>query len=123
LDLYRIQLEDKLNWQETIEPVALDCLIPPMVIQMLVENAIKHGIGLSLKPGFINLSIVLQASYLVLKMENSIADQVAPSESGQGIGIHNIERRLKLIYGDAAAFSIDVGIESAKIILSVPIEY
>ncbi len=122
LDLYRIQLEGKLNWNQMIGEGVEQYLIPPMVVQMLVENAIKHGISLSIKPGYINFTAYISHNRLVLQLQNSLSDDTSQKDPGQGIGLQNIQQRLTLIYGDQAKFLIDIDGQCAVVNLIIPAE-
>lgn len=122
LDLYRIQLEGKLNWNQTLGEGVEQYLIPPMVVQMLVENAIKHGISLSIKPGYINFTAHISHNRLVLQLQNSLSDETSPKDPGQGIGLQNIKQRLNLIYGEQSKFLIDIDDQCAVVNLIIPAE-
>jgi two-component system, LytTR family, sensor kinase len=122
LDLYRIQLEDKLTWREDIQEEAWECLIPPMIIQMLVENALKHGLSLAMNSGYIHLIIKVKDNKLVLLLENSVDQQTDKKPSSNGVGIDNIRKRLRLIYGEFATFEILIMQDKAQVSLIIPKE-
>jgi len=122
LDLYKIQLEHRLSWVEKIDPAALECLLPPMVVQMIVENAIKHGISQSVEPGCIHLSINIVENKLAIYLENTVPNLPRASQNNNGIGIKNIRKRLHLTYGENATFNLNLSDQLAKTHLNIPVE-
>jgi LytS/YehU family sensor histidine kinase len=104
LDLELIRFEDRLRLKYEIEEDALDDLVPPMMLQMLVENAIKHGIGKSVEPGEISISAIENEGILVLSVVNTGKLQEKPLQAG--FGIQSTANRLNLIFGNKASFKI-----------------
>lgn len=107
LELVGIQYEDKLNYTINADEAVLDNAIPPMILQLLAENAIKHGIALSPTGGIIAINISQQEQQLVLHVKNTgTLQQKNKLEDSTGIGLKNIEKRLKLIYNNDAQLHI-----------------
>lgn len=102
LDLERLQYEERLSWNLDISQEALGASIPPMLLQQLVENAVKHGIAAQPGRGEILISARLQAGHLQLRVENT--GQVS---SGNGFGLTNARERLRLLCGAGAALSLE----------------
>lgn len=102
IDLSKIQFEDRLEFIKNIDPNALDLHIPPMIIQLLIENAIKHGISNLKKGGTIILNIKKEGEELVIEVKNTGRLQI--SQDSTQLGLKNIEQRLKLLYADKASF-------------------
>lgn len=103
LELLKIQYEDKLRYVIDADENLLNELIPPMVFQLLVENAVKHGIGLSSTGGEIWISLKKSGAELLLSVKNTgNLQQNNKLEESLGIGLNNIRERLKLLYGDQA---------------------
>ncbi|MCH5687453.1 hypothetical protein LWM68_26215 [Niabella sp. W65] len=75
-----------------------------MMLQMLVENAIKHGISHQKKRGLVKLGATLANNTLELKVENT--GRLKEQQQGGGFGIRSIRERLKLMYGNNAMFNI-----------------
>lgn len=104
LDLELIRFEDRLKLNYDIEDETLDDLVPPMMLQMLVENAIKHGISKSVDPGEIHITATEKDQKLILKVINT---GVLQSQSLQeGFGLQSTTSRLHLIFGTNANFTI-----------------
>lgn len=104
LELCKIQYEHRLHYEITIDPDTESVRIPPMIIQILVENSVKHGISSRLEGGTIWVAAHLEENKLVMEVSNS-GDWVHSTErkvENSGIGLPNIRRRLQLIYGESA---------------------
>lgn len=107
LQLLKIQYEDKLQYTIDAEELLMNEQIPPMVLQMLVENAIKHGIGATNQAGEIRIHIHKPSRELLLEVSNT--GQFEPSQGttdNLGIGLQNIKERLQLLHGDQAKLRI-----------------
>ena len=97
LRLESIQFEDRLQYKIEVGPETLDYKIPPMVIQMLVENAIKHGISTLPEGGEIKIISHLENDALVVEVINT--GQLKTKNETLGIGLKNATDRLKLLFG------------------------
>lgn len=104
LALELIRFEDRLTIQYDVSPDLLDFQLPPMMLQTLVENAIKHGIGKSLKPGLILIKAFKTEKKLNLQILNTGCLQMDAGH--EGFGIQSTTNRLKLIFGEEASFDI-----------------
>lgn len=104
LALVRLQLGARLQYQERIDPAALPVQVPKFALQLLVENAIKHGLGLAPGPG--QLDIAIGVDGCVLQMDVSNSGTMGDRAASQGIGLDNLEQRLRLGFGDAAGFTL-----------------
>ncbi len=104
LALELIRFEDRLNVIYSIDEEALDHQVPPMMLQTLVENAIKHGIGKTVNKGEISILANETNGQLVLSVINSGVLEI--KQHHDGFGLQSTSNRLQLIFGDAASFSI-----------------
>ena len=105
LALELIRFEDRLNVQYGIDDDTLDHQVPPMMLQTLVENAIKHGIGKTMHKGEISILASETNGQLVLSVINTGLLDIQPDH--EGFGLQSTSNRLLLIFGDAASFSIE----------------
>lgn len=105
LDLELIRFEDRLNVQYRIDDETLDHQVPPMMLQTLVENAIKHGIGKTVNKGEISILASETNGQLILSVINSGLLEI--KQGHEGFGLQSTSNRLQLIFGDAASFSIE----------------
>lgn len=104
LEISKIQYEDRLQFQMDISSETKSIQIPPMIVQMLVENAVKHGISILKNGGEINIKTFLNNNnfHIIVKNTGSISQH----ESSTKIGLKNIEERLKLLFDDKANFKL-----------------
>ncbi|ELR72960.1 hypothetical protein C900_00921 [Fulvivirga imtechensis AK7] len=115
LNLESIQFEDRLQYKLEIKPETLDLKIPPMAIQLLVENAIKHGISNLPEGGQINIRSYLENNILNVEVINT--GQLVKCNDSTGIGLQNASNRLKLLFGklsDLKIQNLDSNFVSAK---------
>ena len=104
LNLESIQYEDRLSYTLEIQQATLEYKIPPMAIQLLVENAIKHGISELPKGGEIRISTKVRKSQLIVEVKNT--GRIQYKNKGTGIGLTNIAERLKLVFGTDTEFNL-----------------
>jgi LytS/YehU family sensor histidine kinase len=111
LALEKIRYEDRLNVQMNIEPAALSVQVPPMMVQTLVENAVKHGISKPLKGGFIQVDAHTTGEFAYISIRNTGVLQQINSD---GFGLVNTTQRLALTFGSQSRFEIKQ--ESAEVV-------
>lgn len=104
IEISKIQFEDRLQFHTNIDKSTLNIQIPPMIIQMLVENATKHGISNLKAGGKINLSTTLKENQLLIEVSNT--GVLRQSIDSTQLGLKNIKKRLELLYGEAATFNL-----------------
>lgn len=92
----------KLVVEKELDPEALDSYVPSMIIQPLVENAVKHGIAARLEGGRIIIRVRRGIGSAIIEIEDNGHGFSQPDESseGHGIGLNNVSERLQVIYGD-----------------------
>ncbi len=100
----KIQLEDRLKYTEQKNQDTLKVQIPPMIIQLLIENAVKHGIATIKNGGEIVLTTKKENDFLSIIVSNT--GKLIIAEDTTKLGLKNIEQRLELMYGHAATFSL-----------------
>jgi two-component system LytT family sensor kinase len=101
---------DKLKVVKELEPASLEHLVPSMILQPLVENAVKHGFASKVDCGSIYIRSRCAGQRLVVEVEDDGVGMPlsgASASSGTGIGILNIKERLLVVYGDAAEINIE----------------
>lgn len=121
--LASIQYEQRLQWQQQID-IALDGFqVPPMMVQMLVENAIKHGIALQKDGGTLKLHIFCRPQFLCIELSNTgtLTSQADPLYSTK-LGLTNISQRLKLLYNNEAHFSLQQQGDTVVASLLLPLD-
>jgi LytS/YehU family sensor histidine kinase len=104
LDLEHMRFEDRLRVSCFLEPRALTCRVPPMIVQILVENGLKHGIAQLPQGGELRIAARVANDRLQVEVTNS--GKLYPEARQAGSGLHNARERLRLIYGDAASLTL-----------------
>jgi LytS/YehU family sensor histidine kinase len=105
LSLEKIRYEDRLDWKLTIDPACQKAQIPPMLLQTLVENGIKHGISHSVKGGCIELTAAKKDQMMLITVTNPGHLKTNKSIS-HGLGLVNSQNRLHLLYGKTAQIEL-----------------
>lgn len=121
LALEHIRFEDRLKVEYDIDEDTLDQQVPPMMLQTLVENAIKHGIGKQKEGGIVKVISDFKENHHELVVRNT-GHLNGATISSDGFGISSTQTRLKLLFGKKAFFEIkDAGdnIVEAKVIMPV----
>lgn len=103
LALEKIRYENRLDIRKNIYPDALGVQVPPMMLQTLVENAIKHGVSKPIKGGFVNLEAQVRQGNLHVCISNT---GVLENTDSGGFGLENTAHRLELLFGNVASFRI-----------------
>lgn len=103
--LEKIHFEDKLAFSAQVEEGLSKASIPPLGIQLLVENAIKHGIGTQPKGGNIHLSLQRQNGHVQVQVENTGRLSALPGPSG--IGIQSLLERINHSLDQPGTFALD----------------
>lgn len=106
LGLESIRFEERLKTEFDIDPASQNFLVPPLMIQTLVENGIKHGISRLTQGGLIQMKTNVEGRKLRIRIRNSGQLINGTRRSERGLGLKNTMQRLKLIYGDDASFRI-----------------
>jgi two-component system, LytTR family, sensor kinase len=117
LELEKMRLGVRLTVSLQINPDTLPLLVPHLVLQPLVENAIRHGIASSREKGWIEISSIRKNHVYELRVRNSVGNR---RPSGTGVGLRNTEARLHYLYSKEASFSFvfeDNGNAAATLIL------
>lgn len=106
LDLEKIRFEERLNYSTQIEEKAAKVEIPPMMVQTLVENGIKHGISKRTEGGKISVCSFIDDSKLHIQILNTGRFNEDDLKHATGFGIQNTKHRLNLLYGETGIFQI-----------------
>jgi LytS/YehU family sensor histidine kinase len=104
LALEHIRFEDRLNIEYDIDEETLDQPVPPMMLQTLVENAIKHGISKKMEGGVIKIISDFRNDQHELIVTNT--GHLNGDFNPDGFGLYSTQNRLMLLYGEKAHFEI-----------------
>jgi sensor histidine kinase YesM len=112
LEIHRIRFQGSLDINEELDPDTLDALVPNLILQPLVENAIKHGVGQNEEGARISLRSYRETAsgLLVLSIEDNgpgltPGAELKASQAGR-VGIANTRERLRALYGSAASLEL-----------------
>ena len=109
LEIEQIRFQDRLAIEYQIQDDALDALTPPLILQPLVENAIKHGIAPLERDGRVTLSGALHNGSLELTVEDNgpgLSDDLE-RRIEERVGLANTRERLRQLYGENQRFEIE----------------
>ena len=121
LALEQMRFEERLRIEMNIDDNTLNLPVPPMMLQTLVENAIKHGISKDINGGFIKIISRIRNGNHELIIQNS--GELNGEINGNGFGIKSTEDRLKHLYHGKAQFKITTreGIVESEIVMPITI--
>ncbi len=106
LEILKVRMQDRLRAELTVPEGLYSADFPPMMLQSLVENAIKHGLEPKADGGAITVSAEVIHGKLAVAVADTGVGFAQAATAGTGTGLTNIRERLKLIYGDAAEMKI-----------------
>jgi two-component system, LytTR family, sensor kinase len=116
--------EDKLRVEKRVEASALEAQVPSMLLQPIVENAIKHGLGPKLGGGVIQIAAHKQGGFMMIEVRDNgvgIPREILSQVHQKGIGINNVQERLRVLYGSEFLFHIECPADGGTaIVLGIP---
>jgi signal transduction histidine kinase len=104
LEIERARFDERLRVETVIDPEALRRLIPNLVLQPLVENAVKHGLSRKVGPGTLRIAARLDGDVLTLVVGDDgigMSSTVLAHVYERGVGLRNLRARLERLYGPA----------------------
>ena len=107
LSLEKLRYENRLNYYFEVDKNSLNTKIPPMTLQVLVENAIKHGIGTSKEGGHVLIKSTYKENVFLLTVVNSGKLKQNTTFVNTGVGLKNLEKRLFLSFQNDAVFKVN----------------
>ncbi len=120
LGVEALRLGERLRVEADIEPRARDCLLPSLLLQPLVENAVTHGIAPLDTPAPFRVRARRHSGRLALELENGL--DPAPRRSDGGLGLANVRARLAAQYGADATLRVESDAERFLVTLDLPAE-
>jgi hypothetical protein len=119
LEIERVRFEDRLQLEEQVDEGCLGLELPPLLLQPLVENAVKHGVAGLPEGGSIALGARAEGRRVIVTVANSFdAEAGAGRPSGQGLAI--VEQRLRSFYGGAARMVVGSSEDRFRVELRLP---
>jgi len=117
LEIMAVRFGARLRWQIEVSPALRALAFPPMLLQPLVENAVKHGIEPKLEGGMLSICASLNEARLHLEVRDDGAG-FQDESLRQGTGLSNVRARLRALYGDAARLDVQPG-KTAGVVASM----
>jgi LytS/YehU family sensor histidine kinase len=107
LDVEQVRFGSRLNVEIDVDEECSDCMVPPLVLQPLIENAVKHGIATMVDGGTIRVEGHVVDGSLEIRVENGF-DPDSPAPRRHGLGLRNVRSRLETRFGNAARLTAHV---------------
>ena len=120
VSLERVRFEDRLRFERTLDPGVLEARVPPMLVQVLVENAVKHGVAALPEGGVVRVRATLDGGNMTLSVSNSGSMRHAYDAGGHGL--RNVMTRLRLLYDHHASFSLTDTTGETVATVTLPVE-
>jgi two-component system, LytTR family, sensor histidine kinase AlgZ len=121
LAIEKVRFGTRLNTEMKIEENAKRCLVPTLVLQPLVENAVGHGIAKLMDGGIVKLTAENHDGRLAILVENSMDPDAPPARKG-GVGLRNVQERLEARYGKEASLRATADEDIFRVNLAMPAE-
>jgi sensor histidine kinase YesM len=120
LQIEQVRFGSRLEVSAHVPPDAAGVCVPPLILQPLVENAVRHGVATTLEGGRVAIDARRAGSRMVVSVSNP-RDRTA-ARRGTGFGLDLVRRRLEAAFGDRAGLTIEPGNDSYRVLITLPIE-
>jgi len=122
LDLMALRTDARLSYRVDVAPDIAALPLPPMLLQPLVENAIKHGLEPKIAGGEVRIGARREDSTLILSVaDNGLGFRTTRADSNSGLGLANLRGRLESLYGARARLTIEDTQPGTRVTLALPI--
>ena len=120
LDIEQVRFGDRLKVTWELDPLAGEARVPPLLLQPLVENAVRHGVEPAADGGSIKVRTRVKRGHVAISVVNTVTD--APASPGNGIALKNVRERLRLMHDVAAQFEtrLEDGWFRVQIVVPLP---
>lgn len=119
LDVEQVRFGSRLRVEIDVDEACADCMVPPLVLQPLVENAVKHGIATMVDGGLIRVEGRVVDGVMAVVVANDF-DPDSPSPRRHGLGLRNVRSRLATRFGDAARLTAHIENHQFRAEMTVP---
>ncbi|MFH1502081.1 MAG: histidine kinase [Candidatus Eisenbacteria bacterium] len=123
LDIERARFGERLTVRHAIAPEALDAQVPPLILQPLVENAVRHGISPRVEGGTVSIEARVDGGTLRVTVEDDgpgMAGSDTELAMSRGFGLRNVRDRLATRFGDLASFTLESE-GGVRVALAIPV--
>jgi hypothetical protein len=115
LEILKVRMDERLQFSINVPQGLQSAAFPPMMLQTLVENAIKHGLEPKPQGGSLSLSAVIANGALQVAVADSGLGFGAAQRGGTGVGLTNVRERLQALFGSAARLQIEANADGGTI--------
>ena len=119
LSIEQVRFGPRLQIERSIDETAMECQVPPLVLQPLLENAVGHGIAGLVDGGTIRLDIARRGDRVLIVVENPRDPDALPRKQG-GVGLENVRKRLALVFGGAARLDAAASPSGFRVAIDLP---
>jgi sensor histidine kinase YesM len=119
LSIEQVRFGDRLKVERTIDENAMECQVPPLVLQPLLENAVGHGIAGMVDGGTIRLDVTRHGDRVAITVDNPRDPDAMPRKRG-GVGLENVRKRLALVFGGAARMDTAASETGFRVAIDLP---
>jgi LytS/YehU family sensor histidine kinase len=125
LDIEQMRFSDRLTVEMKIAPETLEALVPNLILQPLVENAIRHGIARRVSSGAVCIGSRIHQGLLQINIEDDGPGLTSESKSeGSGIGLRNTRDRLERLFGTEYRFDVrNRALRGVEVTLTIPLRF
>jgi len=122
LDIERVRLGSRLQIECGIDPECEKCMVPPLIMQPLVENAITHGVAPAINGGIVALNAERNGAGVKIVIENPYEPD-NEVRNGAGVGLKNVKSRLANVYDGNARMDVDKSAGRFRVELQLPCDH
>jgi sensor histidine kinase YesM len=116
----QLRLGDRLSIDADVDPAALSAMVPPLILQPLVENAVRHGIADRPEGGRIELRARVEGARLMLRVADD--GRGVRGDTADGLGLGSVRRRLEALYGSSSSVSVDGVAVGYRVTVGLPLK-
>lgn len=120
LEIQKIRCGDRLTVNLQLDAVDESLHIAPMILLPFVENSFKHGVARASGQAVIDISLKVVEESIIFSVSNSLSRQTG-NQSGPGVGLQNVQKRLNLLYGEAYQLNINETDQEFGVLLKLPV--
>ena len=96
---------DRLRLSEALPPDLREALVPGLILQPLIENAVKYGVARTTRPVTVEIIAELRGDRVAVTVQDDAVPDIANEPTTLGVGLANVRRRLEVLYGEAGALT------------------
>jgi two-component system sensor histidine kinase AlgZ len=120
LAIEQVRFGDRLRVNWALDPAANQARLPPLLLQPLVENAVRHGVEPSPGGADLLISTLRRGDRVVIRVENTVLQPQGPRSRGQGMALTNVRARLSLLHDMRSQFRHGLRGEQYQVLIEVP---